>query len=213
MWYDLAAMNQGPAIPDHRPSWDLRSAADELFASSTLVDLLLLFCANPEQRFYVNEMIKRTGRFPRSIQLALAKLEAAGLVQSERQANAKFYRIVAGHPFYPELRTLCTRILDVGEALRARLGRIAGIRVAFVRREEGETGSADLDLVVIGEGGREEIEATVAELGRRLGRPIHLDFFPIEEWDRQRRRERSYARWLLTERRVVVLGDEAFLSD
>src|SRR5581483_8229540 len=82
-----------------------RAAADGLFGSTALVDLLILLCKNPERRYYVNELIKLTGRFPRSIQLALARLETAGVVRSERQANARFYWIATDHPFYAELRS------------------------------------------------------------------------------------------------------------
>lgn len=188
---------------------DLRAAADELFASATLVDVLLLLCAHPEDRFYVNELIKRTGRFPRSIQLALGKLEAARLVRTERQANAKYYRIAAEHPFFPELRALAEKILDVGHALRVTLAEVGGIHVAFLR--SGAARTPDLDLVVIADAERAAVEAVLEAAERRLGKSVHLDFFTADEWNRQLRRERSYVRWLLDEERSYIVGDESAL--
>jgi len=187
------------------PAFDLRSAADELFASATLVDVLLLLCANPGDRFYVNELIKRTGRFPRSVQLALAKLEAARLVETERQANAKYYRISDQHPFFPELHGLATKILDVGQALRAALESVDGVRAAFLR--SGETDGPELDLVVIADAERPSVDDALATAERRTGRSFHLDFFTVDEWNRQLRRERSFVRWLLQEERTYVVGD------
>src|SRR6185437_6044523 len=130
MWYDGGAMSSDASAPNSQ-AIDLRAAADELFASATLVDVLLLLCAHPEESFYVNELIKRTGRFPRSVQLALGKLEDARLVQTERRANAKYYRISADHPFFPELRGMAVKILDVNYSLRAALEAVAGLRVAY----------------------------------------------------------------------------------
>lgn len=209
MWYDGNAMSSDGYVPNSQ-AIDLRAAADELFASATLVDVLLLLCAHPEESFYVNELIKRTGRFPRSVQLALGKLEDARLVQTERRANAKYYRIAVDHPFFPELRRMAVKILDVNYSLRAALEAVAGLRVAFLR--SGEVDSSDLDLVVIAEAERASVEEAVAMAERRVGRSIHLDCFTAEEWDRQLRRERSFVHWLLQEERTYVVGDDSLLA-
>ncbi|HEX5416099.1 MAG TPA: winged helix-turn-helix domain-containing protein [Chloroflexota bacterium] len=202
-------MRSDDAAPNS-PAIDLRAAADDLFASATLVDVLLLLCAHPAESFYVNELIKRTGRFPRSVQLALGKLEEARLVQTERRANAKYYRIAVEHPFFPELRSLALKILDVNHALRAALEAVGGLRVAFLR--SGEPDTPDLDLVVIADAERAAVEEAVAAAERRVGRSIHLDCFTGEEWVRQVRRERSFARWLLQEERAYVVGDDSLLT-
>src|SRR5258708_7231692 len=97
---------------------DPRDAAEQLFASSTMLDVLGLLCSAPDRRFYVNELIRRSGRFPRSVQLALAKLDRAGAVRSERQANVRFYQIVVEHPFYFELSSICAKLADVTFPLR-----------------------------------------------------------------------------------------------
>lgn len=187
---------------------DARRAADELFASTTLVELLILFFQDPERRYYVNEVIRLTGRFPRSIQLALAKLEKAGLVRSERQANARFYQLAAEHPFAPELRALIAKIPSVPAALQEALAEIPEIRAAFVRPEEG--GSGEMELVVVG-GDRERIEAAAHRAGERLGRTVRVEWFAAEDWARQARRERSFVRWLLEEARMYVIGADSDL--
>ena len=208
MWYDEIAMSTD-ASASNSLAIDLRAAADELFASATLVDVLLLLCAHSEDSFYVNELIKRTGRFPRSVQLALGKLEDARLVRAERRANAKYYRIAVDHPFFPELRSMAVKILDVNLALRAALETIAGLRVAFFR--SGDPDTPDLDLVVIAEADRAAVEEAVTAAERRVGRSIHLDCFTADEWVRQLRRERSFVRWLLQEERTYVVGDDSLL--
>ena len=188
---------------------DLRAASDELFASPTLVDLLMTFCADPERSFYVNELIRRSGRFPRSVQLALAKLERARLVHSERQANMRYYRIVTAHPLYPDVHSLCSKVLDVGRTLRLGLSRIPSVRVAFLRPEDPE--SPDLDLIVVDDGDRAEVEAAVAASTARLSRRIRIEHLTTGEWLRQSRRQRSFVRWLLEEERTYVVGGDADL--
>jgi hypothetical protein len=186
-----------------------RAAADELFGSTALVDLLILLCTSPERRFYVNELIKLTGRFPRSIQLALARLEAAGVVRSERQANARFYWANVDHPFFPELRALVMKIPSVVDALRASLEKLPGVRVAFLRPEDAE--STELELVVIGDQARGRIEEAVAAVEDQIGRKVRVECFAEDEWARQAKRERSFVRWLLEEERSYVIGGDADL--
>lgn len=191
---------------------DPRGAAEVLFGSPTLVDLLEIFCRNPSRAYYVNELIKLSGRFPRSVQLALARLTAAGIVQVERQANAKFYRVVADHPFYPQLAAIAEKIPDTLDLLRAELAPLhaAGlVQVAFLRA--GEDGSPELDLVVVGRGERTEVERRLDRLVERLGRPVHLSYFSVADWVREARRSRSFVRWLLEEARTYLVGTAADL--
>lgn len=198
-----------PTGSPERGAVNPRAAADELFASSALVDVLVLLGRAPEERFYVNEIIQRTGRFPRSIQLALARLEAAGLVTSERQANAKFFRIAADHPFFPEVRSIVAKILDVRTALSQAFGELGGIRAAFLR--PADAASDEVELVVVGEAARRAVEEAVGAVAARLKRPIQVQVFSPEEWARQSRRERSFVRWLLEERRDYLVGGDSDL--
>jgi DNA-binding transcriptional ArsR family regulator len=202
-------VGEGSPGSDARESIGLRAAANAVFASPALVDLLIVLCREPERRFYVNELIRLTGLFPRSVQLALGKLEAAGLVRSERQANARFYRLAADHPFVPDLRGIVAKVFDDRAALGQALGAIAGVRVAFLRPTE--AGAIDLDLVAIGDAPRGAIEDAVASAGRRLKREARVQVFTPVEWAREARRERSFVRWLLEEPREYVVGGEADL--
>ncbi len=191
---------------------DPREAADHLFASSTLVDLLVLLCSDPGRRYYVNELIRQTGRFPRSIQLALAKMETAGVVRSEREANVRYYQVASDHPFFPELSSMCVKLADVTFVLRRAVGGLEGVRAAFIRPDEPD--STDLDLVVVGEErARLALDLALSTVSTRVGRKVHGEFIATEEWIRQARRERSFVRWLLEEPKRYVVGGDSDLPD
>jgi hypothetical protein len=186
---------------------DPRLLADRLFASSTLVDLLIIFCREPDRRYYVNELIRRTGRFPRSIQLALATLDGIGLVSSEREANLRYYKVVRDHLFFPDLAALVAKISDVSVILGRALGGMSSIRVAFLRPEDPD--SLDLELVVIGEeAARSAVLLALNRAAPSVGRTVRPVHFSVDEWLRQARRERSYVRWLLEETRTYIVGQE-----
>jgi hypothetical protein len=195
-------------VAAERSGFDPRDAAEQLFASSALLDVLGVLCAAPERSFYVNELIRRSGRFPRSVQLALAKLERAGIVRSDRRANSRHYQMVVEHAFFSELASICAKVADVSHPLRRSLRKIDGIRVAFLRPDDND--AADLNVVVVGEDhARSGTESTLAHVSARFGRAIHLEFVTSEEWIRQARRERSFVRWLLEEPRRYLVGSDA----
>jgi len=191
------------------PEGGLRLAANSLFASPTLVDLCMLFFRHPEQRYYVNELVKESGRFPRSVQLALSKLEAAGLVHSERQANAKFYRVAVDHPFFSGLEAVFHQIPDLNSLLRQTLLAREGVVVAFRRSNDSEEG--EVSLVVLGNTDRGSLEQQLGVIGERSGKVIQLEVFSVDDWRRQSRRDRSYVRWLLEEPRQYLIGDDSQL--
>lgn len=183
-----------------------RDAADRLFGSAALVDLLIVLSRDSGRRYYVNELIRETGRYPRSVQLALARLEAAGVVRGERVANAKFYRLAGDHPFVNELMTIAAKIPRAADVLRQALRGASDVRVAFLRPEE--VAPSELDVVVIGHGDRAGVEAAVTGIGTIGGRDVRVEYFTEDEWRRQAKRERSYVRWLLEEQHHYVIGDD-----
>lgn len=191
-----------------RWSGETRPAADALFASPTLVDLLILFTREPERAFFVNELVRETQRFPRSIQLALAKLEESGLVQSERRANARFYRAVPAHPFFAPMAEIMARVHDLRADLQRAL-RDFPLAAAFLR--PADSSDPDRDLVVVGNVMVPEVQQAVDVVAAREGYPIHVQVVAPEEWRRQARRDRSFVKWLLEEERTYVIGSDESL--
>ncbi|OGV97376.1 hypothetical protein A2W24_06635 [Microgenomates group bacterium RBG_16_45_19] len=57
-------------------------------------ELRAIFQANPKQWFYINELIRLTGRYPNAIQQALKGLERAGEVRVKRLGNKRFFQII-----------------------------------------------------------------------------------------------------------------------
>ncbi len=59
--------------------------------ATTKQDILSVLKSRPGEEFFVNELIRLTGRFPNSIEQALKALEKSGVVLIRRINNKKFY--------------------------------------------------------------------------------------------------------------------------
>jgi len=77
-----------------------------LFYSESAQNILAILCQKPNEQYHINDLIRKTGRYPYSIQTALKKLENLNLVVS----NKKFYQINKENSIYPEIRTIFAKL-------------------------------------------------------------------------------------------------------
>lgn len=158
---------------------------DKLFASSTLADLLVILLTHPEREYYINELVRLTGRFPRSIHLAVRRLEGLELVKTREEANLKYVRANQDHPIYPELKSIVFKTVGLGDALREALGSLGRIERAFIygsvaKNVEGLT--SDVDLMIIGEIDPKALTECLDKVERRLNREVNYVIFSPAEW-------------------------------
>lgn len=78
----------------------------ELLGSKTRARLLRALLGEPETRLHVRELMRRTGIGASSVQRELVRLEALGLIVSEREGSNRFYRADPRSALLPEVRAL-----------------------------------------------------------------------------------------------------------
>ena len=77
---------------------------ETLFTSRVRVKLLTLFITHPAEAYYIRQASRLTGETYSNVRQELRNLEAAGLLHSERRANAIFYQANAEHCLFPDLK-------------------------------------------------------------------------------------------------------------
>lgn len=77
-----------------------------LFFSETTQKILATLCAYPGEEFHVNDLIRKTGKYPYSVQHALKGLERTGLVLISRSGNRKLYQIDVENKIFPEIKSI-----------------------------------------------------------------------------------------------------------
>src|SRR5215207_3511489 len=117
------------------------SIADALFTQTQQRVLSVLF-GNTGRSYYASEIIGRAQIGSGAVQRELARLEASGLITSERIGNQKHYRANQRSPVFEPLRELVLRTTGLTDALRAALAPLAPQLVAafvfgsIARRED-----------------------------------------------------------------------------
>ena len=79
---------------------------ESILFSKTIRNLLSVFVTSPKKRFYLRQLCTLIGSSPRPVQLALKKLESAGILNLEKEANVKFYKLNKNSPIYSEMKSI-----------------------------------------------------------------------------------------------------------
>ena len=76
-----------------------------------------------------------------------------------------------------------------------------------VARDE-EKASSDIDLLVVGEGGFNEVVSTLGEAEKRLAREINPTVYPAKEFRAKLKANNHFLSTVLRHKKLFVMGDE-----
>jgi len=140
----------------------------------------------------LSELARRAGLAPSTVLREVERLEASGLVETERVGNVRRVRADAGSRFHPDLRALVRKAFGPEPVLADRLGRIPGIHQAYLfgswaRRARDPEASVepprDLDLLVVGEPSADDVYRACADAEATLGLAIDPVIVSAGVWD------------------------------
>ncbi len=183
---------------------------NEIIGSKSRVKLMTLFLLSPGERFYVRELVRKTGENINSVRRELQRLERVGLLTSEREGNMKYYEVNREAPIYEELKRIFLKTEGVGKVIEDNLAKLGDIRAAFIygsfARGEERLGS-DIDVVIVGEVEEEKLIELVSEVEGRIGRQINYVLFTPEEFESRKKKKDLFVTNVLMEPKIMLVGD------
>lgn len=171
--------------------------------------LLALLLLRPGEDFYLRQIARLTGVPVGPARRELERFVKAGLIHRRRVGNQVRYEADRTNPVFPELRRLLQKTVGLADVLREALEPLASrIELAFVfgsvaRGEEGPR--SDIDLMVVGDVGFQEVVGTLFPLHERLGREINPVVMKPEEFQR-RKKENSFIERVMNGDKLLLMG-------
>jgi predicted nucleotidyltransferase len=191
-----------------------RSPAEVLFGSTRRA-LLSLFFRQPDNFFYVREIVRQAGLGQGTVQRELQRLLSAGIIERSVRGRQVFYRANPRSPVFPELRSFMIKTTGMADVLRARLATIADrIAVAFIHGSVAKrtlNERSDIDLVIVGRAGFGEVVAAIGDAAQDLGRELNPTVYPAEEFRKKIRTGHHFLSTVLSEEKIFLIGDEGEL--
>jgi predicted nucleotidyltransferase len=186
--------------------------ADALFGHAQQ-RVLALFFGRPDEAFHVNQVIRDSGLGSASVQRELARLEASGLVTSERIGNVRQYRANHTSPIFEELRAIVRKTFGVADVLRAALEPVGErTRLAFVYgsvAKASDTATSDIDLLIVADDlPYGEVLALTASAEQRLGRKANPIVYSVADFRRRLDQKNHFLMRVLAQPKLFVKGSE-----
>jgi predicted nucleotidyltransferase len=190
-----------------------------VLASRALAAVVIYFVLHPDKPLHFRALQRVTRVSSRSLQHEMARLEALGMVQRERDGRLVRYRTVAGHPRWSVLREMVRQFAEPAELLRVALADVPGLEAAFIfgscaRGEMDEW--SDIDVFAVGEGLEEREPELVliggaGETGALLKREVNVVRYSPAEL--RRRQHTGFFRSVLSGSKIWLVGDERTLTN
>lgn len=144
-----------------------------LITSKVRTRILMRLFLNPDQNAYLRELAKEFEVSPSQIKEELDNLSEVGLLNNEKGGRQINYSANTGHSLFPELHSMVKKAMGMDSILDSILRRLGNLEKAYVIDDYAEGKDSGLiDLVLIGEVDRENLEDLVAKTERYIQRKI-----------------------------------------
>ncbi|HEX4964291.1 MAG TPA: nucleotidyltransferase domain-containing protein [Thermoanaerobaculia bacterium] len=183
---------------------------EQLLGSRLRARVLSWLLGHPGERYFVRQLAVALGEDSTNLSRELARLEALGIVSASREGQQKYFRADPESPIYPELRGLVVKTAGAGDLLREALQPLASrIRIALIFGSVAagrETAASDVDVLIIGDPGLDELVEAFGPVQNRLGREVNPTVYPEAEFREKITRGHHFLRAVLEGPKIFLIG-------
>ncbi|MGB9911373.1 MAG: ArsR family transcriptional regulator [Microgenomates group bacterium] len=173
--------------------------------------ILEILVTQPQELFYIRQLVKLTGEEINAVRRELTKLEKEGIVQKETRGNRIYYWINKNHILFGDLLSLFNKTAGLGGELlknRNKIGKVKLIMISgrFARGLPTKQGA--VDLLIVGEINLNNLAEIIRQQEEKVGREINYTVMTKEELDFRKKRHDPFLLGILTDARIIIFGDE-----
>ena len=161
-----------------------------IFRSQLQGELLALILVDPDRRWTIDEVARRTGQPYQTVATEIRRLQDADLIVVSMIGRTKQLSANAANPYLRPLTQLVIMSFGPPLVVHEEFAMIAGIEAMYIygswaARHEGELGPTphDIDLLIIGTPNRDDIHDAAQRAQRRLGREVNVTQRTRMQWE------------------------------
>lgn len=185
----------------------------ELFSSRVRALLLMFLVPRLDKRFSLTELSRELDVPVSSLQHECYKLERLGVLAGRREGGSRRYRVAVAGPtesITDALVHLVVTTMGIERAVQDAFTATTGLDGALIAGSAGTADGGALHLVLIGDLGLDQVQATLDLVARLTGHAadrIELAFFQPADWQSHRERGHAVVRRLLELPILVAYGN------
>lgn len=169
-----------------------------------------------DSSFYTKQILDAVKIGRGTVQRELKNLTDRGIISREVQGRQVYYRANERCPIFNELKNIVRKTFGVADVIRQSLGPVADkIRVAFIFGSIAagtETGTSDIDVMVIGEITFDEVVSSISQAEETIQREINSVVYPMAEFRQKTHSNHHFLKTVLEGDKIFLIGDEGELA-
>ena len=188
----------------------------DLIVSKCRVKTLQVFFAQPNEIFYIRQLARLTGEEINAVRRELAYLEKIGLVKKESRGNRIYYWLEKSHPLFGDLLSLTSKTVGLGGIIvknKNKIGKVYLVMLSGRFARDLPTKPGAVDLLVVGDINLQALANIIREEEQKIGREINYTVMTKEELAFRKKRHDPFLLGILTDARVMLIGDEMNLVE
>lgn len=189
----------------------------DLLFGGTRQRVLAVLLLEPDTAFHLRGLARLAGVPAGTLTREVDKLTGAGLVRRSEQGHQVHYQANRACPLFDELASMFRKTHGMAAVLREALAPLAAqVRVALVfgsMARGTQSAGSDIDLLVVGRMGFAELVQALYPAQQALQREINPVLFSPEEFRARVREGGAFARQLLDQANVLLMGDQDDLAE
>jgi len=179
---------------------------------------LALLLTRSDEEFYLRQIVAEARTGLGGTQRELAALVNSGIIERREKGKRVFYQANDKSPIFKELRSLLTKTVGAGEAVKKALLPLKHrIKTAFLYGSAAEgafhSAGSDIDLMVIGRANFSELSSFLRPAEELLGREINPTAYTAKEFKKKLLTKHSFILNVLKRPKVYILGGERELAE
>jgi len=183
----------------------------DLVISKVRVKLLETFLSNPDEMYYVRQLVRMTGEEINAVRRELAYMEKKGMLKKEPRGNRLYYYFRKDYIFYSDLVSIIAKTTGLGAKIikrRVKIGKISYVLFSGKFAKRIPRTSQEVDVLIVGDVVMPELAALVREEEKARSSEINYTVMTSDEFSFRKKRRDPFLMGILYGSRVMIIGEE-----
>lgn len=189
------------------------ASLQDLFVSKVRVKIIQIFLENPQEIYYVRQLVRLCGEEINAVRRELSRMEKRGLVKKEARANRLYYFFNKSYAFYQDLISLTAKTTGLGAEIIKNKNKLGNLKFVLLSgryaRRMPKKSDDDIDLLLVGSINLKELNLLVRKAEAVREKEINYAPMTVEEFEFRKTRRDPFLQGILMSGRVMLIGDEA----
>jgi len=186
----------------------VETSLNAILTSKTRCKLICILFGNPQEIFYVRQLVRLSGEEINSVRRELANLKKVNILTSEKRGNRLYYTTNSRHHLFNSLLLLAYRNSDLAQKLDK--AKLLLVSFSFLLWQKPRPDS--IDLVIVGDLPIRDVENAISAEEKK--REVEINYMVMGQSElklRQSKRDPFIVDFFLSSP-LVIIGNPALLE-